>query len=318
MNIYNINSENSIGNSVSSININYSNLEYKTLLVKLSAEKYWYPMFNYYQAFSKFLKEATTISQNYSASFINTSTIIEKNSSAWIKPITIFYPSIIPNILQINTSLDILLDWIKLYFPEKSIEENIPNYVENQTLIVYAHTWAYGSAISENTFLSDYTLCQTSDKEVCAHCVDRFSGYVGCNNGGLNCNGRSTSCQKCNTLRCSYSAPPYNSYVPPTTWVYKDIVHYGTRPVTIQVPTWVSLGRKRGQALRYVPQVVQKPIRWITKTLVPTVPRPTNKSSYGSITANVEMTFQDRNELDNIKAAVFKIKNCEWIFDKLI
>jgi hypothetical protein len=78
------------------------------------------------------------------------------------------------------------------------------------------------------------------------------------------------------------------------------------------------LGSKRGQALRYVPQVVQKPIRWVTRTLVPTVPRPTNKSSYGSITANVEMTFQDRNELDNIKAAVFKIKNCEWVFDKLI
>lgn len=311
MNIYNINPENSIGNSVSSININYSNLEYKTLSVKSSAEKYWYPMFNYYQAFSKFLKEATTISQNYSASFINTSTIVETNSSAWIKPITIFYPSIIPDILQINSLIDILLEWTKTYFPEKSSEEDKPNYVEGQTLIVYTHTWSYGSAISENAFLSDYTLCQTSDRQVCAHCIDYFSGYVWCNGPGLHCDGRTSSCQKCDTLRCFYSAPPYNSYVPPSDWMYIDVIR------TSLIPT-LLIGVFRAPFIRFFPQSVFKVIRFLTRTLVPRNPRPTNKSSYGSITANVEMTFQDRNELDKIKAAVFKIKNCEWVFDKLI
>ena len=62
-------------------------------------------------------------------------------------------------------------------------------------------------------------------------------------------------------------------------------------------------------------KVIQKVIKWTTRTLVANTPTVDNQHAYGSIAANVEMTFQDRNESDVITAVVFRIKNCNWVFD---
>jgi len=323
-NIISLKTTESIGNTLSTVNNNYFNLELDTLSIQNDIEQYWNPVVNYYLDFQKLLKETTSIAQSYSSIFIGTSTTVEANSSSWIKPITIFFPSIFPNFIDSESILDTLSGWIVEYFPETSFSEydeitnsfnQVSNYVENQELIVYAHRWKYGSSISENTLLTDYTLCTTSSKSVCVTCTNRYSGYVRCDNGDFNCNGQSNSCQQCETLNCFYASPPYNTYVPPPIRTLRSVDHYSTIPERIVTPVY----NKKGKIIRYIKKVITKVIRWTTDEWAVTAnPSPNGQNSYGSIRANVEMTFQDRNEEENIFAVVFKIKNCSWRFDKFL
>jgi len=314
----------SIGNTLSTVNNNYFNLELNTLSIQNDIEKYWNPVINYYLDFQKFLKETTSIAQSYSSMFIGTSTTVEANSSSWIKPITIFFPSIFPDSIESDSIVDTLSSWIIEYFPETSFSEydeitdsfnQVSNYVENQELIVYAHRWKYGSSISDNTLLIDYAFCQTSDKQVCVTCTNRYSGYVRCGNGDFNCSGQSNSCPQCKTLSCFYNSPPYNVYVPPPTRTLRAVDHYSNRPEIIRVPVY----NKKGKIKKYIKKVITKIIRWTTNEwTVVANPSPNAQNSYGSIRANVEMTFQDRSEEENIFSAVFKIKNCSWRFDRFL
>jgi hypothetical protein len=324
---YTINPQDTIGNSLSSVNINYYNLELDTFTVKTSADKLWTPMLEYYLTFNKFLKDTTSIVQRNSSLLISTATTVESNSSGWIKPITIFYPSLFPSNYPTNSIVETISSWVESYFPvinptKYVIDDTtgntieIPptktNYVENQMAIIYAHTWQYGTSISENQFILDYTLCTTADKTICSYCTDRYYGYVYCSNGNFNCGGQAFSCQKCQTLSCYYKTPPYNLYVPPITYTWKTEDHYSTIPTVVNNP----ILNKKGILFKYIKKVVQRVVKWTTRTLVPSTPTPSNKNSYGGITANIEMTFQDRNELDTITAVVFKVKNCKWVFDK--
>jgi hypothetical protein len=324
--LYTIKPQDTIGNSLSSININYSNLELDTFIIQASADKYWTPMLEYYLNFNKFLKETTSICQRNSAILINTATLVENNSAGWIKPITIFYPSLFPSSYPADSIVESISAWLESYFPVINpttfvIDETtgntitIPpkktNYVENQMAIVYAHTWKYGTSISENQFILDHTLCTTANKTICTQCTDRYYGYVYCSNGDFNCTGQSFSCQKCGTLNCFYKTPPYNLFVPPITFTWKTEDRYSTVPTIVSDPVL----NKKGIILKYIKKVIQRVVKTTTRTLVPSGRTPNRQNAYGSIAANVEMTFQDRNESDTITAVVFKIKNCKWVFD---
>lgn len=325
--LYTIKSQDTIGNSLSSVNINYYNLELDTLTVKNSADQLWTPMLEYYLSFNNFLKETTSVVQRNSSLLISTATTVESNSAGWIKPISIFYPSIFPNTYPVDSIVESISSWLVSYFPVINpttyviddttgntieIPPTKTNYVEDQIAIVYAHTWQYGTSIAENQFLLDSTLCSTANKSVCTYCVDRYFGYVYCSNGDFNCGGQAISCQKCGTLNCFYKTPPYNLYIPPITYTLKTQDHYSTVPTIVKDPV---LNRK-GIILKYIKKVVQRVVKWTTRTLVPNIPTPSDKNAYGSIAANVEMTFQDRGESDTITAVVFRVKNCNWIFDK--
>jgi hypothetical protein len=248
-----------IGDSLSSVNINYSNLESDFLTEKLNADKFWSVMSDYYLSFSPFIKSAVTISQKNSAIFLSSSTTVETNSAGWIKPITIFYPSLFPSSTQPSTILSTLSSWINVYFPAVNSTTNSPNYIENQIAIINAHTWQYELSINENQYIKDATVCSTSDKTICAYCMDRYYGGTWCGtNSWSDCGGRGSSCQQCASLHCYYNSPPYSSMT------------------------------SNGNV------------------------------ALGFISANVKMTFKDRNESNNITAIVFKIKNCTWCFDRNI
>lgn len=323
--ILNINSNDSIGNTLSSVNTNYLNLENDVLSIQNDIKTYWNPVYNYYKAFGKLLKETSSIAQAYSSVIINTCTTVESNSSAWLKPITIFYPSIFPYTVDSEDMQDTIEVWIKEYFPESSYsqyDENtdtftlIPNYVENQEIIVYAHLWKFGTSISENTLIADYTLCKTNNRDVCAYCTQWYSGLVYCSNGNFNCGG-STSCQSCGTLKCSYLSPPYNSYVPPPKKVLQQVQHYTTKPVQTVTPIYNKKGKVKKNIITTTLQRISTwfTTEWVTVGGVTTT---NDQNKYGSIAANVQMNFQDRYENPNIFSIVFKIKNCSWTFDRFI
>jgi hypothetical protein len=211
MNTYKIiNPSVTIGDSLSSININYLNLEMDFFTKKLSADELWSVMSDYYLSFAPFIKSAVTISQKNSAVFLSSSTTVESNSAGWIKPITIFYPSLFPSSTQPSTILTTLSSWVNAYFPTINSTTNAPNYVENQIAIIYAHSWQYGLAINENQYIRDSTVCNTNDRRVCAYCTDRYFGGTWCGtNSWADCGGRGNSCQQCGNLDCYYNSPPY-------------------------------------------------------------------------------------------------------------
>jgi hypothetical protein len=325
--LYTIKTQDTIGNSLSSININYYNLELATLALKASAEKLWNPMLNYYLDFNKFLKETTSICQKNSSILISMATTVENNSAGWIKPITIFYPSLFPYNYPPDTIVASVSSWLISYLPvidpvkyiiDETTGNNIPvfpsstNYIEGQTAIIYTHKWLYGNSISENSYINDVTLCSTQDKGICTYCIDRYYGYVYCSNGNFNCVGHSTSCQKCGTLHCYYQQPPYANYVPPTTYTWKTEVHSTVVPEVVYVK-----GLKLfGMFITKIKQTIMRTVKWTTRTLVPYAPLPSNQVTYGTISANVEMSFQDRYESQNITGLVFKVQNCNWVFSE--
>lgn len=205
-----INPTDTIGDSLSSVNINYLNLESDFLTVKLSSDKLWAPMLDYYLTFSPFLKSTTTIAQNNSGVLISAATTVERSSAAWIKPISIFYPSIFPTSVPINTVVNTVSSWVTTYFPSTDPVLLQPNYVENQVAIIYNHSWLYGTTINENQYIQDSTTCYTANKRACAYCVDYYYGGTWCGtNSWADCGGRSSSCQNCGDLNCYYNTPPY-------------------------------------------------------------------------------------------------------------
>jgi len=141
-----------IGDSLFSINSNYSNLAFETINLQLSSEMIWSPMQQYYLQFGSYIKDAINTINSVATSIFNATTIVQNNSAAWIKPITIFYPEIFPSTYSQNTIVNTLSSFLQNYYPiipeptyiidpntgeiTDTILPTQPSYVQNQTLII--------------------------------------------------------------------------------------------------------------------------------------------------------------------------------------
>lgn len=206
-NLSNINFNTTIGDSLSSVNANYQVLEMWVNNIQLSATNIWNPLSRFYSAYADFFKSAYTTSREYSASWISVATNVETNSARWLEPITIFYPQIFPYPFT-NDNTATITQWIQTNFPVTTKASDKPNYVENQRLIVYSHT--YSITVQPNTVynLIDITQCNTQDGDICAYCTTRYYGYAYCSNGDMACGG-SSSCDQCRHVDCFYAGYPY-------------------------------------------------------------------------------------------------------------
>jgi hypothetical protein len=255
-NITNIQSNTTIGDSLSSMNSNYAVLETWVNNIQLSATNLWIPLTEFYNAYSAFFKSANTTSQQYSASWVSMSTTVETNSAKWIKPITIFYPQIFPYPFT-NNNTNTVYNWLTNNFPVSGTTVTKPSYVENQQIIIYAHTYTQNVQPDTVYNLMDMAQCSTYDGNICAYCTTSYYGYVYCSNGDFSCGG-SSSCSQCATVNCYYTGYPY-----------------------------VNLTNRGRSAQSY-------------------------------ISAAVTMGFSERQEVKQIKAISYKVKNCNWVFDKFI
>ena len=311
-NIIYIQSTSSIGDSLSSINLNYETLDLLTKEISQRANDYLTPVVNYYKDFKKTLKEITTISQTYSSILFNACTIVETNSAGWLKPITIFFPSIFNIDISKNDIVNSLQTWASNYFPEITLKDgmSINNYVENQKLIVYAHRWEYGTYINENQLLTDYTLCQTASKAITINCKNFYTGFVYCSNGNFNCVGSSSSCTQSKNVKCSYDLPPYVRTQPQLSLTLNAPSNVSTE----SIPTWTETAFNIVSKFK---KILYKTISW-TPANTNTPIASTTETAYGYIKANVEMFFQDRNEVEDLIAVVFSIKGCAWKFERFL
>jgi hypothetical protein len=214
-----------IGDSLSAVNNNYLTLENETLNLKLTSDTMWTFMQQYYLEFSPIIKDAINTINSISSSLFQSTTIVQNNSAGWLKPVVVFYPTIFPSTYSNNTILNTVSAWVQQYFPVipfptyisdpttgaiTTILASKPTYVENQTLIVYAHEWNINFNPSGITVLTDATTCSTQSQHVCATCSVCYYGGTYCNHDTwVDCGGNCSSCSECADLICYYAAPPY-------------------------------------------------------------------------------------------------------------
>lgn len=272
----NILSSDTIGDSLSSVNNNYLNLDEEITALNAVMNTQWEVMKNYYLEYSPFIKGAVNTANSFSPNLINATTVIQKNSAGWLKPVVVFYPTIFSSDLSNDTILTTLSSWVSQNFPVipaptyvvdpttgvlNTIYPTQPSYVQGQELIVYAHSWISNYDISINTLLQDQTTCITSSEKICATCKICYYGGTYCGTDTwLDCGGNCTSCSKCLQLNCNYDDPPYT-----------NAKNVGTETT---YATYANSG----------------------------------------ITANINIQYQDVAPIQRLFSFVFSVNNCDWEF----
>jgi hypothetical protein len=216
---FNISSSFSIGDSLSTVNLNYENLDNWIASVQLSAQNLWKPLVNYYQVKQRILKASSDIGAQYKPSWDDCTTRVQVNSAKWLEPMVVFYPEVLTSIdLSSNqnitpTTQSSITNWINTNFA--TIPSNgIPLYIQNQKAYVYMLKTQSDNPIKNVRYLQDTGACSTNDVTVTAYCTNVYSGYVYCSNGDMNCNGQSNGCNQSVTCPCRYIQTGSYNYNP--------------------------------------------------------------------------------------------------------
>lgn len=204
--IYQITTADSIGNTLSSINQNYENLDLILTNIQASAINYWIPMANFYEQKKEEWKESAREVKVSYQNWVEATTIFEENSSKWLQPLIVWYPCIFEyNLIEQNPAEVQLriLNWLNLTYPVLSNTVK-PNYVENQQMVVYSLNYSQDTPTKETLELMDGTLCKTTNQTICTYCSKCYhGGIVNCDHGGFVCGG-CTNCMKCETMNCYF------------------------------------------------------------------------------------------------------------------
>jgi hypothetical protein len=265
-----------IGDSLSSVNLNYITLEQETLNLQLTSTALWQFMQQYYIEFGSVIKDAVNTVNSISSSLNTTVTVVQNNSAGWIKPISIIYPSIFYSGESQSTILQVISSWVNQYYSYSIFSENSiqPNYVQSQKLIVYAHTSninnncflytntptvsSYNTSYGIQSVLQDQTICYTQNEKISLNCIICYSGGTYCDvDTWFDCNGNCTSCSVPGELDCYYNSPYINTvaqqgtgYIKATTnTYYNDInesVNINAFVFSVQNCNWVYTGGLNG------------------------------------------------------------------------
>ena len=223
-----------IGDSLTPINQNYSNLDQWTTSIQTSATQYWIPVMNFYNQIQNQLKQSVDISNKYKTNWGGLSSTVTSNSAIWVQPIISFYPMLLtlPTIDAGLKKEDIafLDSWMNSYRKVQDELGNI-NYVENQTGYLYVMTQYSQFNYGLNTYVDGHIVnqpvlqpnvtplqsngyCLTYDQNVCGTCTTAFKGIAYCSNGNFICDGNFATCTECNTVNCSYPQTNTHAYIP--------------------------------------------------------------------------------------------------------
>jgi hypothetical protein len=190
-----------IGDSLTIINSNYSELQNWTNSIKLSAEYSWEPFSIFYRTYLSEVKKNIAFANENILKWKDMSTLVEGNSAKWIEPLNIIYPEII-NTNEINIDYSNLVTiWLNKYFPVKTTNKAI--YLETQKAIVSVYL---NSIDKKNTsyIVTDSTTCNTSNTVASAPCVIEFLGTVYVGSGTYKCSDVSKRCTVSQNIGCTF------------------------------------------------------------------------------------------------------------------
>ena len=220
----NLTSQDYIGNSLSSVNINYSNLSNWTNTIQFSSDRFFEPLRQFYLFYGDFWKD--TVSYAYSIDgpkrLTSFNTHVAENSAKWINPIVFYYPEILKyDQSTIDYTISIASNWFYENYPVLNNQiavvgapEPLPNFVENT--VAYLYIIFYDEQINKiksNTTLISGINCQTNDTAATVNCWVTFVDDIGCYGDRHAC-GRfsrtpissptSPSCQRIFDMNCKY------------------------------------------------------------------------------------------------------------------
>lgn len=201
-----------IGNSLSSININFNELEYWTNNIQLSSDKYYKPLVNFYDFYRDFWKSSVSFAKSINAieRLKSFSTTVENNSAKFIKPIVILYPDVFEyNIMFVNYK-NIVENWFKIKYPVINKINNVTNFVQNSVAYIcvmfYDEFVRINNTIDNNNRVKiiDPVGCVTNDVTVTVKCLVTYAGNVSCGSSGDVCGSIRTVCTNTKTATCFY------------------------------------------------------------------------------------------------------------------
>ena len=198
-----------IGNSLSTINLNYSRLNTWANDIQLKYDNKIKILLDFYNQNVNDINEALTLIGANSAAWVSFKTTVQTNSSYWLQPLNIFYPEVLayPYKNSYNTEIS---NWLNKTYPVQDDINNLTNYIENETIIVSVHTYLEQVKIDFTKYDSRISHCYTQNSKVCANCSTYFGGGpVNCHQGTFYC-GYTVTCQECATSSCNYKDPYFN------------------------------------------------------------------------------------------------------------
>lgn len=129
-----------VGNSLSTINNNFTLLDYKLANLALSADAYWNSLYTVTTETSASWTDVITVVRENSGAWNSAYTAMTSHSACWLKPITLIFPNVVDTEnLDLYVHLQSVSSWLNENFPVTSIigSEVAANYCAGQELFVY-------------------------------------------------------------------------------------------------------------------------------------------------------------------------------------
>ena len=206
--MHKLNHNDCIGNSLSTININFNELEYWTNNILLSSDRYYKPLVDFYDFYSNFWKSSINFAKSINAAerLTSFSTTVETNSAKFIKPIVIIYPEVLQNT---QTYTNVVTTWFKQKYPVKDTNTLKTNFVENS--VAYVYIMFYDEFVRINKTgdnkekKTESVGCVTNDVSVTVTCYVTYNGTVSCGSSGDVCGAIAGACADTKKATCSYA-----------------------------------------------------------------------------------------------------------------
>lgn len=130
--VYPIKDTECLGNSLSTVNLNFVQLDTEMCRVEDKINTSWNPAFNVFANLSAKWLDAMTIMGANSAFWEQTNNTIRELSAFWLKPITLIYPY--P--FETTTDINIIKTWLNENFPVKN--SGCFNFIVGQELYIHS------------------------------------------------------------------------------------------------------------------------------------------------------------------------------------
>ena len=194
-------------NDLNVINANYARMDALIEDLQNLVNVKYQSLIDYYNLYYSDISEAVTLYQSYSAEWENFSTIVQSNSANWLQPLTLIYPKINSSPFK-NDYITEVETWLNAKFPIIDQNTNELLFVENQQAIISCYLSYTEPKIVKNVYLTDQTICTTSNPTICIDCTTNYGGLVGCHQGLFNCQ-YASGCPSCAPTKCGFSTPPF-------------------------------------------------------------------------------------------------------------
>lgn len=204
-----IQSTETIGDSLSTVNQNYNNLSQWVIDIQTLNNTKFLPLYEFYIKYSNRMDRILSNIQSVSAEWNSFQTTVQTNSAKWLQPLSIWYPNLIPAPFTDN-SLIVIKSWLDTAFPIRNSDNSV-NYVDGQQFIVSCYTFRSEQKINQNIFLRDHTICTTSNTTIYAYCTDTWQHRsITCKKGAFSC-AYTRGCRQGKTSDCFYLTPYYTN-----------------------------------------------------------------------------------------------------------